>query len=1584
MGKWRKWKRLLAGAAAVIVLSVQLPVDSLAMQSAGNDLCLQTAENGLAAQESVSGEGLDWNIEESALSENNIEDKTVAGEKASTQIEESVQTGYVNGTDNAVSWTYDPETKTTTVTGEGTRNNITWSEESAFPKETEYIRFENCKMQGSLYCLFYGLTNLLSIDFAGLQMENITNMRAMFYGCSGLRSLDLGSFDTSKVTNMEYMFYGCSGLTSLDIGNFDTSRVTDMEYMFYGCSGLRSLDIGSFDTSRVTDMGYMFYYCGGLRSLDVGSFDTSQVTDMGYMFYYCGGLRSLDIGSFDTSQVTDMSGMFSYCGGLTSLDIGSFDTSQVTCMEFMFSYCSGLTSLDLGNFDTSRVMNMGYMFLHCSGLRSLDIGNFDTSRVTSMWSMFSSCSGLRSLDIGSFDTSRVTDMGYMFSGCSGLRSLDIGSFDTSRVTDMRSMFYGCSGLTSLDLGSFDTSQVTDMGYMFSGCSSLDILSTPKKMGSVIVALPAIYTDAAGNQTTELTASFAGTTLTKVDDTQGLLSGYVDGTDNMVSWIYDPETKTATVTGEGKRTAAGSESAFPKETEYIRFENCTIEGLYDRLFYKLENLISIDFTGLEMKNATSMWGMFYGCSSITSLDLGSFDTSQVMSMGVMFRDCSSLTSVDLEGIDTSHVTDMGAMFYGCSNLTRLNLKGIDTSHVLSMGNMFRGCSSLEHLDLGDLNTSQVTDMWYMFEGCSSLESLDLGGLDTSQVTTIYGMFYGCSGLTSLNLEGMDTSQVTEMVCMFKGCSGLTSLDLKGMDTSQVTSMRSMFSGCSSLTSLDLSNFNTDQMTDMYGMFSDCSSLTSLELENIDTSQVRSMEEMFSGCSSLENLNLSNFTIKNGTETNSMLDGCINLSTIIAPSGHMGNSIALPSAIDYIWRLPDGTEVTEVPKGLETAVEITRREAASKEPEIIHVSTTEELLSAIGSSRSIILADGIYEINTRLTLSGLEDLVIQAENPGRAEILSHDGSESVVFVKDCTNIKISGCIMGHEVLVSAGCSEGGNVINVYTSQEIKISDCDLYGCGVIGILGHNSQDICVENSVIRDCKNSMAYFYASKGNVVFKNCVMSGNNYSDNRKNAAILSYANNLQWNLENCVFLNNRYSEFTNITDENMTISYSIFQDNIWDNQEPGEYGICLNGLTWQIEGDILKLGYPLRFADSTVIESAQVEPLPYSDASLPWKKYSYRAVDKAWEEQAVLPAAVKFVPYEIALTNGGNQGVTAQRAEWPEELEGFTLSDDGKVNGVPKVSGNFTFTVFITDSEGAERACKYILEVTENTEENYDTYADPGYELVKLVPDIYLEDLPEDGEQLMVSQGAFEEFVALYLDGELLTPGEDYVAASGSTRITIMNQTLKRNGVGMHTLAMEFRIAGTNDLRWAAQNFIIADEKDDEGNEDSGNQDGSNGNEGGGNEDENQGGNNGDENQGNTIQGEEVSDRVITYTVKKGDTLWKVAGQLFGSGRYWRRIYEENKTVISNPNRLRIGQILTITLYQTDVSAAQSAGSEPGKSGTMGGKTTYIVEAGDNLYKIASKLYGHGRYWEEIYKANQDRIAEPEKIYAKQVLAIP
>ena len=269
-----------------------------------------------------------------------------------------------------------------------------------------------------------------------------------------------------------------------------------------------------------------------------------------------------------------------------------------------------------------------------------------------------------------------------------------------------------------------------------------------------------------------------------------------------------------------------------------------------MFAYLDNVDTLDLTGLDTSNMTSMSRMFYGCSNLVDIDLSSFNTSKVTNMGSLFDSCSNLTSINITNFDTSNVTEMFGMFRYCSSLTNLDLSNFSTGSVIYMNYAFQGCTLLKKLDLSSFDTSNVTNMMWMFDGCSSLEEIDLSSFNTSKVTDMTWLFKGCKSLTSINVSNFDTSKVTKMGGMFAGCNLLTNLNLTNFDTSKATSLTSMFYYCQSLESLDLSNFDTSSATEMTNMFTGAKNLKVIYVSNKwNTSNVTNTGNMFGFCTSL---------------------------------------------------------------------------------------------------------------------------------------------------------------------------------------------------------------------------------------------------------------------------------------------------------------------------------------------------------------------------------------------------------------------------------------------------------------------------------------------------------------------------------------------------------------------------------------------------------------------------------------------------------------------------------------------------------------------------------------------------------------
>ena len=253
-----------------------------------------------------------------------------------------------------------------------------------------------------------------------------------------------------------------------------------------------------------------------------------------------------------------------------------------------------------------------------------------------------------------------------------------------------------------------------------------------------------------------------------------------------------------------------------------------------MFSYLDNVDTLDLTGLDTSNMTSMSRMFYKSTSLKNIDVSGFDTSKVVNMIFMFNNCSSLISLDLSSFNTSNVTNMEAMFQNDVNL--------------------------ENITFGDnFNTSKVKDMIAMFASCKKLSYINLSNFDTSNVKEMQSMFYYCENLKSLDLSNFDTSQVINMYAMFMNCSSLKELDLSSFDTSKVTNMQSMFLSCKNLENLNLSSFNTSNVTTISYMIDNCSSLKYLDIRNAELSKVSTCLQPFYGIK-----NTTKIYVKNNTE------------------------------------------------------------------------------------------------------------------------------------------------------------------------------------------------------------------------------------------------------------------------------------------------------------------------------------------------------------------------------------------------------------------------------------------------------------------------------------------------------------------------------------------------------------------------------------------------------------------------------------------------------------------------------------------------------------------------------------------------
>lgn len=205
----------------------------------------------------------------------------------------------------------------------------------------------------------------------------------------------------------------------------------------------------------------------------------------------------------------------------------------------------------------------------------------------------------------------------------------------------------------------------------------------------------------------------------------------------------------------------------------------------------------------------------------------------------------------------------------------------------------------------------------------------------------------------------------------------------------------------------------------------------------------------------------------------------------------------------------------------------------------VSSREEFLDAVGSDRTITLDSGkivLVEIpppcdyecapfpcahvnphvsyNTEsdgvtVVVSDIENLTILGSGNLNSSLLTEPRYSFVIEFVNCSNIRIENLIAGH---TDGGYCENG-VFGFLDCVDVVISNCDLFGCGTVGIELKNTSRFRFENSVIRDCTYGIMELIESE-DIFFENSV-----FRDNGEFFGIaMRYCSDVQFS--NCLFEN--------------------------------------------------------------------------------------------------------------------------------------------------------------------------------------------------------------------------------------------------------------------------------------------------------------------------------------------------------------------------------------------------------------------------------------------------------------------------------
>ena len=166
--------------------------------------------------------------------------------------------------------------------------------------------------------------------------------------------------------------------------------------------------------------------------------------------------------------------------------------------------------------------------------------------------------------------------------------------------------------------------------------------------------------------------------------------------------------------------------------------------------------------------------------------------------------------------------------------------------------------------------------------------------------------------------------------------------------------------------------------------------------------------------------------------------------------------------------------------------------AEEIRTVEVSTVDEFLAAIADNTTIVLNAGEYSLSSastygmpsgnsfwsweeqydgpQLVIDGVENLTIKGAGADATVISADPRYANVLTFRSCRNIALEGFTAGH-TQEPGTCA--GDVIYLEYTQDVRIDDCSLYGCGTIGIEGWQSSNIAVSGTEIYDCSQGASY-------------------------------------------------------------------------------------------------------------------------------------------------------------------------------------------------------------------------------------------------------------------------------------------------------------------------------------------------------------------------------------------------------------------------------------------------------------------------------------------------------------------------------